>query len=208
MDDEVKGKIFRIFENVKKPGPNIKNERPIINASVAGKNNIVSGRDINIAGDLNIKSPPKVNRTQFTPGPQHITAKQAKQLKDVIDNLALKEEAGGMPRNKACKKWWSKLKERYSVASYREIPVHLGDEALSWIKQQSAIKRHKIRRTNNPKWRNELYSAIWAKSKNLNLSKGDVYNIVYTNLDKRVSSLTQLGEQNLKKLHSIIMKLE
>jgi hypothetical protein len=211
-DDDVKGEIIHLFNKAKSKGdekdPDTEKPKRSTNISITGNNNITSGGDINISGDLNLSPRPKIERPQFTPGPQHIEAKQAKQIKDAVDNLVSKEEAGGMPRKKAYSKWWGVIKDRYEVSTYKEISYHLGDEALSWIKQQSAIKRTKIRRTDNTKWRNELYGAIWARARNLNLSKGEVYNIVYTNLEKRVSSLTQLGEQNLKKLHSIIMRIK
>ena len=128
-------------------------------------------------------------------------------IKDKIDNLAKKEIAAGMLPKKAYAIWWGTLKNRYDVTTYKEIPAHLGDEAISWLTQQAAIKRTKIRKNSKPMWRNELYKSIYAKAGELNLSKGEVYNIVYQRLGKRVSSLKQLGEQNLKKLYNIIRSM-
>lgn len=177
--------------------------------SVEGSNNMVAGRDMNVHGVVNIGPPPKkVVTKKFTPGPEHISTAQAKKIKDKIDNLVKKEVAAGMQSGKAYKRWWGKLKNKYEVTTYKEIPAHLGEEAVSWITQQAAIKRTKVRRNNNAMWRKELYTGIYSKANELNISKGEIYNIVYQRMGKRISSLTQLREQNLKKLYNIIRAIK
>ncbi len=201
---KVSGNVFNILKDAE-PAPK-KEEASKTDISVSGQGNIVSGGDITIDKNIQIKHPSKtIIRKEFTPGPEHISAEQAKKLKDIIDNLVKKEVAAGNQKRWAYAYWWGRLKNRYDVSTYKEIPARLGDEAVSWLKQQSAIKRSKIRRNDKTIWRKELYGAIWARSRQLNLSKGEVYNIVYERMEKRVSSLTQLGEQNLKKLYNIIM---
>lgn len=200
-DDKIKGKVINLLEKAKEKGREIK--QPTVNINSTGNNNTL------IAGDNNkiINTQKHVEKTEFTPGAEHITSAQAKAVQDAVKNLVSKEEAGGMTRSSAFAKWYGALKGRYNIPTYLAIPSHLGDEAIAWLKQQSAIKRTKIRRPNNQQWRNELYSAIWARARNLKLSKGDVYHIVNERLDKQVTSLKQLGEQNLKKLHRIIMAM-
>lgn len=166
---------------------------------VKGNNNNIAGRDIYI-------NKRDVTRTTFQPGDEHITQRQAKAIKDLVANLVMKEEAGGMDRARAFKKWWSVLKNRYAVTTYLAIPAHLGDEAISWLQQQSAIKRPKIRRGDNDAWRKELYKAIWARARQIGISKGEVYALALNHLGKRVTSLKQLREQNLKALHGIVMR--
>lgn len=200
MTNDPKSKIIKLMEDAE--------EEPIRNnITVSGQGNIVSGGNIAIDNkNIRIEQPARtIIQKNFTPGPEHISAEQAKILKDTIDNLVQKETAAGNQSSWAYAHWWGRLKNRYKVSTYKEIPAHLGDEAISWLKQQSAIKRSKIRRTNQQMWKKELYAAIWARARQLNLTKGDVYNIVYKGMGKRVSSLTQLGEQNLKKLYNIIM---
>lgn len=167
---------------------------------IKGNNNNIAGRDLYI-------NKTDVTRTTFQPSDEHITQRQAKTIKDLVDNLVMKEEAGGMERARAFKKWWGVLKNRYAVTTYLAIPAHLGDEAISWLQQQSAIKRPKIRRGDNDAWRKELYKAIWARARQVGISKGEVYALALYRLGKRVTSLKQLGEQNLKALHGIVMRL-
>ncbi|MDY0164420.1 hypothetical protein [Desulfobotulus sp.] len=154
-----------------------------------------------------IKTDKIVNKTEFTPGPEHITPAQAQAIQEAVKKLADKEKAGGLTSQKAFSKWYSAIKKRYNVPTYHAIPAELGDSVLAWLKQQSAIMRPKLRRNDNAQWRNEHYAAINARAKNLNLSKGDIYHIVLERLGKQVSSLTQLGERDLKKLYAIIMKM-
>ena len=113
-----------------------------------------------------------------------------------------------MSRKAAMAKWWTALKRTYGVTAYREIPRELGDDAIAWMKLQIARTRPKLRRTDNQSWRNELYAAIYARARELGISKGEVYAIVHDRLGKRVTSLKQLGEQNLKKLYNIMMAME
>ena len=147
-------------------------------------------------------------RRVVKPGPEHITPKQAATLQELVRKAANHDVAGGMSPSAAMAKWWTALKRTYGVPTYREIPQELGDDAIAWMKQQIARSRSKLRRTDSQSWRNELYTAIYARARELDLSKGEVYAIVHERLGKRVGSLKQLGEQNLKKLYNIMMAVE
>lgn len=179
-----------------------KSPRPRGSASINGSNNIMVGG--NFLGDVNLNVKKTVRNT-IEPGPEHISNDKAKIIKDLIGELVEKDVAGGGRKAESFQKWWSLFKNRFSVTSYQLLPAHQADAAISWLKQQSALNRPKLRRTNNPKWRTELYTAIWARSKQLGLSKADVYQIVQDRLGKQVVSLKSLGEQNLKSLYTIIM---
>ncbi len=184
MTNDPKSRIIDLMQSAEKE------EVSKTDITVSGHGNIVSGGDVRIDKNIQIDQPAKVIiQKNFTPGPEHISSQQAKTLKDTIDKLVQKEVAAGNQRGWAYSHWWGRLKNRYNVSTYKEIPAHLGDEAISWLKQQSAIKRSKLRRNDKPTWKNELYTAIWARARQLNLSKGDVYNIVYKKMGKRVSSL-------------------
>ena len=167
---------------------------------IRGDNNVVAGRDVNVNKRL-------VVRPTIQPGPGHITPEQAARLKERVLKAADIEVAAGMDRGAAMQKWWSILKRHYRVTTYREIPRDLGEEAIAWLGQQIAMKRPRLRRTVNHDWRKEHYSAIYARAKELGLSKGEVYALAHKRLGKRVTSLRQLGEQSLQKLYRIIMSL-
>ena len=206
--------IKKVLDNAcsKQKKSDILNEKQITppkpdQVNVVGNNNLVAGGDMNVQGGVHINTK-KITRTKFQPGPEHITEQQGKKIYDTISNLANKEAAGGrVTIGEAKAKWFGMLYGRYQVSTYRAIERRFADEAISWLKQQAAINRPKIRRNNNQMWRNELYGAIYAKARELNMSKAEVYLIVHDRMEKRVSSLTQLNEQSLKKLYNIIMSM-
>ncbi len=168
---------------------------------ISGDSNVVAGRDVNINKRVTVRGVVK-------PGPEHITPKQAADLQDLVRKAADHDVAGGMSRAKAMAKWWTVLKRNYGVPTYREIPRELGDEAIAWLKQQVARGRSQLRRTDNPTWRAEHYAAIYARARELGISKGEVYAIAHDRLGKRVTSLKQLGERNLKTLYNVIMAMD
>lgn len=170
--------------------------------SVPGHHNIVAGRDINYVNKREIIRP------RVTPGPEHITGDQAKRLQELVKKAAEIEIAGGSPENRAFAKWWSELKNRYEVPSYQLIPRSLGDDAIKWLQQRAAMLRPKLRRTNPSAWRNEHYTAIFAKGRDLGMSKGEVYSLIGRRLSLQIVSLTKLGERSLKHAYKIMMSLD
>jgi TIR domain len=170
--------------------------------SVSGHRNIVAGRDINYVNKR------EVIRPSVTPGPEHITEDQAKRLKDLVEKAAQIEINGGSPPNRAFSKWWSELKNRYGVTSYHLIPRLQGDAAIKWLQQRNAMLRPKLRRANPGAWRVEHFNAIWAKSNELGMSKGEVYSLIGRRLNVQVGSLKNLGDRNLKRAYNIMMSLD
>jgi len=171
-------------------------------ANVTGNGNLVAGRDI--VQNINKKT---TVRTEFTPGPEHITSAMAKEIKDLVDDLVERGVASGGDQKKLYTEWWSKIKKRFNVPTYHAIPALLGESAIGWLKQQKAISRTKIRRTDNTSWRNEHYAGIKARCRDLEISKGKLLYIVEERLGKKVLSLTKLGDTDLKKLYQIIFAM-
>lgn len=174
-------------------------------SNVEGNNNII------ISGDVTIyKNDRTIIKKSITPGPEHITSAQANAIQQLIYKLADIEIASGFANgdeDKARMKWWVILRNHYNVPSYREIPRHLGDDAIAWLKRQKAMNLHKIRRTDNHIWRNEHYRAIFAKKKELGISTGELFALVDQRLNKKIVSLKQLSDQNLKRLYKIVLAL-
>lgn len=202
MSEEKKAEII---DFIKKAGPKKKETSAPIHIVTNGNNNIVTGGSINGNININVK---KIEKTEFTPGPNHIPSNVAKKIQDLVAKIAAKEEAGGMETKRAFAKWYKKIKDRYDVNTYLAIPEHLGAEAITWLQQQSRIKNSKIRKNDPAMWRKTQYASINAMARDLGLSKGEVYNLALTRLEKRVSSLTQLSDQNLEKLYIIIQSMK
>lgn len=169
-----------------------------------------TGGDAQVAGrDININTR-RVVRTTVAAPPGSLSPAQAKRLKDAIDQLVTIEATGGVlegNRARLYAKWHTILKDRFAVASYKEIPAARAGEALAWLKQVAAMNRPKLRRADPAAWRNEHYKAIWARARQLGLSKGDVYAISLARLDKRVLSLKALSDSSLRDLYQIVMAM-
>ncbi len=197
-----KGELLKLFKDGSKP----------TDQKTVGKRNSVKGSNNVIVMDsqsvnINVHHKPVRQILKVIKSSEHIDDHTAYKIKELVDNIVNKEVAGGATSQKAYAKWYGSLKKRYKVTSYTLIPAHLGNEAISWLQQQAAIKRTKIRRNNTSSWRTEHYSAIYARSGNLGISKGELYNIVLSKFNKRISSLSQLSDVNLQKLYQYIMGL-
>lgn len=178
-----------------------------------GDSSIAVTGDANVIGDNNTVIHTRkvvrkvVNRVQ--PGPEHISPAQAHDIQLAVGKLVeIGVKAGDGTERELYARWYSSLKKRFNTNSYLMIPAELGGEALSWLKQQAGLKRPKLRRTDNEAWRKQLYKAIWARSRQVGLSKGEVYNLVLTRLGRRVTSLKPLGERSLKQLYNIVFALQ
>lgn len=212
-DDDKKAEIINLFKEGSNPrskrAPRIKAAAAPPDFYVSAKGDaMIAGGDIHNAGrDININTK-KYSRTTVHAPPGSLTSAQAKHIQDAIEKLVDMEVAGGVrggDRSALFAKWHKMVKDRYDVPSYRVIPTGQATELIAWLKQLAAMNRSKLRRTDNPSWRNDLYKAIWARARELGLSKGDVYSLVLQRLDKQVTSLKQLGEQSLQRLYEMIM---
>lgn len=199
--------IIYLFKKHSTPKKSPKNQNLVSKKSnsVTGDNNIIFTDNQSINLNLNVHPPRTTVKIQKNNS--HINDSATYKIKEMVDKLVEKEVSAGMSVQQAYAKWYGALKKRYRVTSYTLIPAHLGNEAISWLQQQSAIKRSKISKNNNKLYRNELYSAIYARANNLGLSKGELYNIAFNKFNKRISSLTQLSDVSLKRLYQFIMGL-
>ncbi|MGR6980846.1 hypothetical protein ACUHGC_05410 [Testudinibacter sp. P27/CKL/0425] len=194
-----KGELIHLFKEATKP----KSDAKLVKKTIkAGSNSVIviDSKSVNI----NVNKTERQS-TKFTPSKEHIDASIAFRIRELIAKLAEKEQAAGATPQQAFAKWYSAIRKRYKVTTYQAIPANLGEEAITWLQQQSAIKRTKIRRNDNAQWRREHYTGIYARSANLGISKGELYNIVLQKYGKRISSLTQLGERDLRSLYQYIM---
>jgi len=202
-DDDIKEKVIRLIgadaRRVAKPAAR--------GVRIKGSSNVVVGGDVR--GNVNVNTK-QIIRPTITPPPGSLSPSQARRLQKAIAKVVQIEAMGGVldgDRPKLFAKWQNILKDRFDVQSYREIPAALYGSALAWLNQVAAMNRPKLRRTDNAAWRNEHYRAIWARARQMGLSKGDVYGLVLNRLEKQVTSLKQLGEQSLHRLYEIVMNL-
>lgn len=199
MDELTQRVAAALKEHGDKPVQTGKQEVATRSMVIEGNGNIQAGGDVNI-------NTRKIERVPPPPrGPEHITDTQAYKLKELVKKAVDIESKAGKEPSKAFPAWWGKLQKRYKVPRYDLIPCELGDDAVSYMQQEIAKLRPKLRRRDNDAWRKEHYNGIWARTKQLGHDKAWVYGLVEEKIGKKVSSLTALGEQDLKKLYMIIM---
>jgi|ERR1043166_1277956 hypothetical protein len=125
----------------------------------------------------------------------------------MIRQLAQTDEIVG--KSPSYGEWQQRLKNRYKVASYRKLTVEQGEEAIQWLNQELGRKIPSLRRSNNDEWRRRIYKGIWAAARELGLEKPQVYQFALEQLKlkKPISSLKELGEQNLESLRDKLRHL-
>lgn len=93
------------------------------------------------------------------------------------------------------------------MLGYRCLPAEKFDEAISWLLQSRARLQPKLRRRDNTQWRNNRYKGIFARAKELGITKEEIIMIANKKFNKNIKSIKELGEQNLDKLYRYIFSL-
>jgi hypothetical protein len=178
--------------------------RPAVVQSAHAQDSIVAQTG---HGDININQK-KVVRPQFIRESGDITEEQAFQIKSRIEDLAKIDEQAG--RGNTYGKWQNYFKNTFHLTSYKKLPAEHFDEAIQFLNQQRGRSLPKLRRTNNDEWRDRIYRAIWPLARELGMSHGQVHDFAFTELElkKPISSLKELGEQNLERLRDKLRRLK
>jgi hypothetical protein len=68
----------------------------------------------------------------------------------------------------------------------------------------------KLRRSDNEEWRKRIYRAIWPLARELGFQDAQLYDFAFTELGlkKSITSLKELGEQNLERLRDKLRYLK
>ena len=149
-----------------------------------------------------------LNATQARERSEHITDRQATQIKDMVDKLAEIDVLAGKPDSHG--EWYARLYRKFPCRnSYHLIHIEDFPQVMTYLRIEAAKSRPKLRRTNNDAWRKRYTAAIWAHTKGIGLSHDAVHQLATErlNLAKPIRSLNDLGEQNLEKFYRMVMKL-
>ncbi|ATG89099.1 ORF6C domain-containing protein [Methylomonas koyamae] len=215
INDEQKRELERqIQQGLKaaKPKPSVKKsaskpDHPAGNVIYINGDGVAVGQVA--GGDIhNHINEKKTVRPKVVRGSEFISAAGARKIQKRVETLVkIEVESGKTDEGKLYAKYYAMLKNHFNVPSYLEIPASQEQYAIDWLQQKKVLLRPKIRRTSNQTWRNDHYAGIWSRSKELGLSKADVYAVVKDRIGKNVVSLKNLGEQDLKHLYQIIFNM-
>jgi len=179
---------------------------PDAESSGSIRQTIVGDNNTQVAGDY-VENKKVLQKNIVQPDHRHIDEATAFEIKRLIDFLAEIDVLAG--RSDSHSGWFSRLYRRYRVTSYKLIPVEYGEDAIQWLRQQVPQQRSKIRRKDPKVWQQQLYKSIWAKAGRLGLEKQEVYDLAFRRLALKapIASLKELGEQKLKKLYDIVIRM-
>jgi hypothetical protein len=162
-----------------------------------------AGRDNRGQGagrDLIIGTEKHVRRNVITPDDRHLNVAQRDTIRSIIAEVAEKLADGdGDPNFAAVHRM---MQRRYGVVSYLLIPHDRFDDALSFLKQQRAIYRSRLRRRNPAAYQKDFYRAIYTGVGKLGWDRSRIYEFATEKLalKKPLTSLKQLGPNQLKSL--------
>lgn len=163
--------------------------------------NVGKARDVIAAGrDINYTAK-HVTKNEFTPDDRHITSEQAVKIKGLIDELVDMDVSASKDQGRSYARWWKTFNNRFKITTYRELPREFFDEALLYLRQAKAQNLPKIRRKDNELWRRKHYGTIFGiAKKSSEWTEDDVHQFASEKLKKRITSLTDIGEQDLARL--------
>ncbi len=167
----------------------------------SGKENSiqVAGRDIITTKKITKKNVIKTDE-------RHIDGEQARVLKNLVGKHAPKFAGeDGKPDFRAV---YRILYAEFDVQSYREILKEDFDRAVNYLQQLGARNRSKLKKSNPPAYRNDLFGAIYTKWKSLGYDKAEIYKFAEEKLSltRQIKSLKQLGPNQLKWLNEAVDK--
>ncbi len=187
--------------NTLTPAPN---DSPQVIQIVSGKSSIVAGRDVSIRTERIVQK----TVVQTDPGFKHISSNTtARKIQELVNEYIDIHKAAGKDTRKAAQRIWSSLKAEFNVTTYKEILVQDSDAAIQWLHTQVAMARPIIRRKAPDKWKESLFKPIYTRARVLGISKEELYQLAKNRLSltKPISSLKELKQRDLQKLHYIML---
>lgn len=141
----------------------------------------------------------KIN-AEVKPNDLHINEKQARKLKDLVDET-VKFEMQLKKSPKSYQSVWSALNSHCGVTKYRLIPIDKYEKAEKYLRQWiGRLNRQKMApKINNNEWRKRKYAYI-----KINAKGSDDWLNHYLQSKCGVTSLTELDDSALERLYSAI----
>jgi hypothetical protein len=165
-----------------------------------------NGNRVEVAGRDLIRTETIVHRNAITPDERHLTIAQRDRLREVADELAVRL-AGANGRG-GIAAVHSMLQRHFQVPSYLLIPRERYNDALSFLSQQRAIHRSRLRDHDPVAYANDLYRAIFASARELGWVGERVYQFATEKLTLKspLASLKELGPVQLKALAEAVQR--
>lgn len=155
---------------------------------------IVAGRDINVG---------KVTRQyRYEQKEGHLAPEQAQRLKELVTNIVeIEKEVKLRPAGYGGV--WNALNRRMRVTYYREIPTEKFPVAQAYLQQWLGRLKRSLWKAHPDAHARERHKAIFARAKQLGLTKAQVDDLILARLGK--PSIRDLTAPELEQLYNSIM---
>lgn len=197
MSQEEKDNIIKLFKESVSKTPSANN--------VTGNGNIVGNGFvmINVFSEEKLSSPKRTMHTE-----KKDNSSLSSEIRKLVEKLAKLESYKYGDEGKARIKWYGAIKRRYGLnkkkLTYKDLDEDQAHDCISYLKSMLPIKTG-ILKNSDDVFRKERYAAIYAKARELGMSKGDVY-ILFSNLfGKKIISLTKATNDEIEILYRHLM---
>ncbi len=196
-------KWFAMVGALNTPVPQVEELPSQVSLSVSGTNNMVAGRDLHVTTSKIVKK----TVVHTDPGGKHITNTTARKIHALVQEYIDNHKVAEKDPSRAAQRIWGRLKKEFNVTAYKEIALEDSERAIQWLHAELAKSRPIIRRKDPALWKKSFYKPIYARTNELGMSKDELYAIAQSRLalKKPVSSLKDLTQNNLEKLHRIMI---
>ncbi len=171
--------------------------------NITGNNNIQVAQG-NVIQTKNVKVVTEVLHDKS----EHITDSQAFEIKEKITEIVTMVATNKGDMSKLFAKEYGTFKRQFKVTKYSLLPKNKFDEAIQWLNKRIAYYGKKnLRHGDNEQWRKKQYTAIYARLKQLQMSRDDLLLFAEQKLELKtpLSSIKDLSDTRLQKLYNKIV---
>lgn len=165
--------------------------------------------NVQIAGDgntLHFKGASKRPKVTIERSPDHISPADQKRVSDWIKELA--EESTGKELAGLISEWWSRLYNRFNLASYKELKSEDMPAVEAWHQQQLNLIRADRKTTSPDAWRKSKYASIKSKMNKMGRTDEKYYPELSDrlNMKKPFKSLKNLSKHDLGRVDGMVKR--
>lgn len=165
--------------------------------------------NVQIAGDgntLHFKEASKRPKVTIERSPDHISPADQKRVSDWIKELA--EESTGKELSGLISEWWSRLYNRFNLASYKELKSEDMPAVEAWHDQQLNLIRANRKTTSPDAWRKSKYASIKSKMNKMGRTDEEYYPELSDrlNMKKPFTSLKNLSKHDLGRVDGMVKR--
>lgn len=135
-----------------------------------------------------------------------ISEEQASEIKLLVQEIGKIYEDAGETNKTAYSSIYSKLYRKFKVTSYKNIKKSDYNDVILYLRRLRTAAKSKLKNKNFDAWRTKAYADIYTKIGIAKIDKKDFLNYLTNNLQRTITSLKDLNDEELKKIHYMVMK--